>query len=247
MKTIELETNDHVAWVWLNQPKRLNVINQTMLDELRQSFETLDTDENVRAIVLAGRGSTFSAGFDVSYMAGLTPEAVADGLDDTRAVFDAIEKCSKPLIAAVHGAAMGGGLLLTLVSDFRLATGPANFGVPEVKIGIFPSLGLIPRLERLVGLGTAKRMVLTGEPVNATDACRIGLVDRVVSSESLNVEARTLAERLANLPRAAVQLSKAAFMVARQADFDRWEKEQFVSCWASPEREAAMRAFLKAK
>ena len=247
MKTIELETNGRVAWVWLNQPQRLNAINQTMLDELRQSFEMLDQDENVRAIVLSGRGAAFSAGFDVSYMAGLTPEAVADGLDDTHAVFDAIEKCSKPLIAAVHGAAMGGGLLLTLVSDFRLATGPASFGAPEVKIGIFPSLGLIPRLERLVGLGAAKKMVLSGEPVNATDACRIGLVDRVVSSESLNAEARTLAERLANLPRAAVQLSKAAFMAARQPDFDRWEKEQFVACWASPEREAAMRAFLKAR
>ena len=247
MKTIELETNDRVAWVWLNQPQRLNAINQMMLDELRSTFESLDRNENLRAIVLAGRGPSFSAGFDVSYMAGLTPEAVADGLDGTRAVFEVIEKCSKPLICAVHGAAMGGGLLLALVSDFRLASDLANFGVPEVKLGIFPSLGLIPRLERLVGLNAARKLVLTGEPINATEACLIGMVDRVVSSESLNVEARKLAERLATLPRAAVQLSKAAFMAARQPDFDRWEKEQFVACWASPERESAMRAFLKAK
>ena len=247
MKTIELQYNGVVAWVWLNQPQRLNAINQAMLDELRRSFEELDRNEAVRVIVLAGRGPAFSAGFDVSYMAGLTPEAVADGLDETRAVFDTIEQCSKPLIAAVHGAAMGGGLLLTLVSDFRLASEPASFGAPEVKIGIFPSLDLIPRLERLVGLGAAKRIVLTGEPIDTSEAYRIGLIDRIIMPESLNAEAQKLAERLTKLPRAAVQLSKAAFMAARRPDFADWEKEQFVACWASPERDAAMRAFLKGR
>src|SRR5437016_4312617 len=126
MKTLELEKNRPVARVWLNQPQRLNAINQTTLNELRLVFDGLDRNEEVRAIVLAGRGPAFSAGFDVSYMAGMTPEAVADGLGDTRAVFDVIENCSKPLIAAIHGAAMGGGLLLALVSDFRLASERAS-------------------------------------------------------------------------------------------------------------------------
>ena len=245
MKTIELQNNGAVAWVWLNQPQRLNAINQTMLDELRQSFEELDQNEAVRVVVLAGRGPAFSAGFDVSFMAALTPEAVADGLDGTRAVFDTIEQCSKPLIAAVHGAAMGGGLLLALVSDFRLASDRASFGAPEVKIGIFPSLDLIPRLERMLGLGAAKKMVLTGEPIDATEAHRVGLVERVVPAESLNAEAQKLAARLAGLPAVAVRLAKEAFAAARRPGYAAWEKEQFVACWTSPEREAAMRAFLK--
>ena len=246
MKTIELQINGAVAWVWLNQPQRLNAINQTMLDELRQTFEELDRNDAVRAVVLAGRGPAFSAGFDVSYMAGLTPEAVGNGLDATRAVFDTIEHCSKPLIAAVHGAVMGGGLLLALVSDFRLASDRVSFGTPEVKIGIFPSLNLIPRLERIIGLGAAKKMVLTGEPIDAAEAHRIGLVECIVPAESLNAEAQKLAERLASLPPMAVRFAKEAFAAARRPGYAIWEKEKFVAGWSSPEREAAMRAFLKA-
>lgn len=229
----------------MNQPRRLNAIDQAMLDELCQAFEALDGNVAVRAIILAGRGPGFSAGFDVAFMSGLAPEAVADGLDGTREVFDKIAQCSKPVIAAIDGAAMGGGLLLALVSDLCLASDRASFGAPEVKIGIFPSLNLIPRLERVVGLGAAKRMVLSGEPITAAEAHRIGLVDRVVAPESLHREAQKLGERLTNLPQSAVRIAKAAFMAVRRPGYADWEKEQFVACWASPEREAAMRAFLK--
>jgi enoyl-CoA hydratase/carnithine racemase len=246
MKTLELQIEGPVAWVWLNQPQRLNAINQTMLDELRQTFPELDRNDAVRVVVLSGRGPAFSAGFDVSFMAGLTAETVASGLDGTRAVFDAIEECSKPIIAAMHGAAMGGGLLLALVSDFRLASDRASFGAPEVKIGIFPSLNLIPRLERIVGLGATKKLVLTGEPIDAIEAHRVGLVELIVPAELLDVEAQKLAERMASLPLAAVQLAKKAFAAARRPGYATWEQEQFVVGWTTPEREAAMRAFLKA-
>ena len=247
MKTIELEHSGAVTWVWLNQPQRLNTINQTTLEELRQTFSELDQNDNVRAVVIAARGPAFSAGFDVSYMAALTPESVAAGLDETRATYDIIEQCSKPVIAAVQGAALGGGLLLALVSDFRLASDRASFGAPEVKIGIFPSLNVIPRLERAVGIGAAKRIVLTGDPINAAEAYRIDLIERIVSADSLHAEAQQLAERLTKLPGTALKLSKAAFTAAQRSDFDNWEKQQFVNCWACPEREAAMRKFLNIK
>jgi enoyl-CoA hydratase len=139
---------------------------------------------------------------------------------------------------------MGGGLLLSLVADLRVASEQASFGVPEIKIGIFPSLNLIPRLERLVRVGAAKRMVLTGDPVDASEARRIGLVDRVVPAEALSTSAQELAEHLAALPSMAVQFSKAAFVAARGADYAAWETAHFATCWASPERAAAMRAFL---
>lgn len=244
METIGLECQGPVAWVWLNQPRRLNAINETTLLELRQTWELLDRDEAIKAIVLAARGRAFSAGFDVAWMAGLEAATVARELATVRVVYDTIEACPKPLIAAVQGAAMGGGLLLTLVADFRLASEQASFGVPEIKIGIFPSLDLVPRLERTVRVGAAKRMVLTGDPVDAREAYRLGLIDRVVSEDALIGTAQELANHLAALPTTAVQFSKAAFSAARGQDYAAWETEHFAACWASPERAAAMRAFL---
>ena len=245
METLVLEIEGPVAWVWLNRPHRLNAIDQTTLLELRRVFEDLDEDETVRAIVLTGRGRSFSAGFDVSWMAGMTAEAAARDFEVARAVYDTIESCAKPLIAAVNGAAMGGGLLLSLVADIRLASTQASFGAPEVRIGIFPGLALVPRLERLVGLGAAKRLVLTGEPMDAAGAQRAGLVDRVVPPEALSEEAQSLAERLAALPPTALRLSKAVFAAARRADYVQWETAQLAACWSSSEREKAMRAFLE--
>ena len=247
METIALETRGPAAWVWLNRPHRLNALNLASLLELRRAFEMLNEDQAVKVIVLAGRGRAFSSGFDVAWMAGLEAETVARELAGVRAVYDLIESCARPLIAALHGPTLGGGLLLALVADFRLASEKASFGVPEVKIGIFPSLGLIPRLERLVGLTAAKRLVLTGDPVDAAEAERIGLVERVVPAEALYPSAQALAEHLAALPSTAVRLAKAAFAAARGDDYVAWEAARFVACWASPERDAAMRAFLKAR
>jgi enoyl-CoA hydratase len=247
METLLLERKGPVAWVWLDQRRRLNAINQQMLDELGQVFEELDQNEAVRAIVLAARGLVFSAGFDVGWMAGQDAEMVAQGLPTIEAVFDTIEGCAKPMIAAVNGAAMGGGLLLTLVADLCLAAEGATFGAPEVKLGIFPNLRLIPRLERIAGLRAAKRIVLLGDPVDAAEALSLGLVDRVVPPGELHTTAQTMAGQLAALPFMAVQGAKAAFAASRGPDFVEWEREQFAACWAQPERKASMKAFLEAR
>jgi enoyl-CoA hydratase/carnithine racemase len=247
METLLLEKQGSVAWVWLDRRRHLNAIDETMLAELGQVFEELDQDEAVRAIVLAARGLVFSAGFDMAWMAGQDAETVTQGLPTVEAVFDTIEGCAKPLIVAVNGAAMGGGLLLTLVADLCMAAEGAKFGAPEVKLGIFPNLRLIPRLERIVGLRAAKRFVLLGDPVDAAEALSLGLVDRVVPAAELRTEAQTLAEQLAGLPSMAVQVAKAAFSASRDPGFVEWEREQFAACWAQPERKAAMEAFLQAR
>lgn len=244
METLLLDREGPVAWVWLNRRRKLNALNETMLAELHRTFDTLGKDESVRAIVLAARGFAFSAGFDVAWMAGQDAETVARGLPTVEAPYDAIETCAKPVIAAVQATAMGGGLLLTLVADFCLAAEGAVFGAPEIKLGIFPSLRFVPRLERVVGLRAAKRLVISGDPVNAAEALAIGLVDRVLPADSLQAEAQALAEQLAALPEAAVQAAKAAFAASQGPDFVAWERDQFAACWALPEREAAMQAFL---
>lgn len=247
METLQLETKGPVAWVWLNRRRQLNAINETTLAELRETFEALVQDKDVSAIVLAARGLVFCAGFDVAWMASQDADAVAPGLPGIEAVFDTIEACTKPVIAAVQGAAMGGGLLLTLVADACLASEHAKFGAPEVKLGFFPNLRLIPRLERIVGVRAAKHLVLTGEPISASTALDWGLVDHMLPSRDLHAKAQALAEQLAALPSFAVQSAKAAFGANHHPDFVTWERQRFAKCWAQPERQAAMEAFLMAR
>ena len=142
---------------------------------------------------------------------------------------------------------MGGGLLLTLVADACLASEHARFGAPEVKLGLFPNLRLIPRLERLVGMRAAKHLVLTGEPVNAATALDWGLVNRVLPSRELHAEAQALAEQCAVLQTFAVQSAKAAFGAIDSPGFVAWERQRFAECWEKPERQAAIQAFLDAR
>lgn len=247
METVQVEMKGPVAWVWLDRSRKLNALNGEMLAELQGTFEALGDNREVGAVVLAGRGPAFSAGFDVVWMAGQDAESVGRELPGIEAVYDTIEACAKPVIAAVHGAAMGGGLLLTLVADVCLAAEGASFGAPEVKIGIFPNLRLIPRLERVVGLRAAKRLVLTGDPVHAVEALALGLADRVLPAEALQAEAQTLAAQLAALPTMALQTAKAAFAASRGPKYPAWERLMFTTCWARPEREAAMQVFLKSR
>jgi enoyl-CoA hydratase/carnithine racemase len=245
METLLLERKEPLAWVWLNRSRQLNALNDTALAELKQVFEELDQDEQIRTILLGGRGFAFSAGFDIAWMAVQETEATMQELATIETVYDAIEACSKPVVAAVHGAVMGGGLLLALVADLRLAAEGARFGAPEVKIGLFPNLRMIPRLERVVGLGAAKRLVLTGEAVDADEALRIGLVEKLLPRADLYAEAEALAGSLAELPGLALESAKATFAAAQEPDFDDWERAQFAACWSQPERKAAMEAFLK--
>jgi enoyl-CoA hydratase/carnithine racemase len=244
METLLLERKGTVAWVWLNRRRQLNAINETVLAELRQTFEHLGQDESVRAIVLAARGFAFSVGFEVAWMADQDAETVVAGLPTVEATYDTIETCPRPVIAMVQAAAMGGGLLLVLVADFCLAAEGAVFGAPEVKLGIFPNLRLVPRLERIVGLRAAKRLAIGGEPVDAGQALAMGLVDRVLPADRLQTESQALAEQLAALPQTAVHTAKAAFVASHGTDFVAWERERFAACWAHPEREAAMQAFV---
>ena len=247
MERLRVETDGPVAWVWLDRPDRLNALDDTALTELRETFEMLDADETVRAAVVAANGPVFSAGFDVRWMSGLDTETVAAEQEGIRAVYDTIEAFSKPLVAAIHAPAMGGGLLLALVADVRLASEEAGFGAPEVKIGIFPSLDLVPRLEWVVGRGMAKRMVLTGDPITAVEAERAGLVEPLVPADELIETAGAMAARFAALPPMGVRAAKEAFAAWRRPGYVEWEIETFTECWASPDRSAAMRAFLSAR
>lgn len=244
MDRIQLEQHGAVAWVWLNRPERLNVLDQAMIAQLVALFEKLRDDDQVRVVVLAGRGSAFCAGFDIEWMAKRTPDMLREDRADLRAFYTLIETCPQPVICAVQGSALGGGLIFTLVADFVVAADSARFGAPEVKIGVFPSLNLIPLLERVAGLRAAKTIVLTGEPVGAETARQMGLITDLVTSQELYAHVQKLAEQLAAYPPTVLRAIKAAFRMHPLPEYHTWETETAVNCWSQPERLAAMRAFL---
>ncbi len=188
-RTLELEHVGPVAWVWMNRPAVHNALNQVMIDELTSSFATLETDNTVRAIVLSGRGKNFSAGADVEYMKQQGSAPREANLANARALaemFRAIAASTKPTIARVNGAAMGGGLGLVAACDIALASSIAFFAASEVRLGLIPST-IAPYVVRAIGTRHALRLFQTGERVNAADAVKIGLVHESVDPEQLDV------------------------------------------------------------
>ena len=198
-----IERDGAVAIVTFNRPKVLNALNTQTLTELAASMASFKDDSDVRAIVLTGAGEkSFVAGADINELAVLSPVAGKDHARRGQQIFDAIEQLGKPVIAAVNGFALGGGCELAMSCHVRLASEAARFGQPEVKLGVTPGYGGTQRLTRLVGRGRALQLLLTGEMIDAAEAYRIGLVNRVVpAGDSVVDAARALLQQmLANAP-----------------------------------------------
>lgn len=215
--TLLLTTQDGIATVTVNRPDKLNALNATVIAELDQAIAVLERDSSVRGVILTGAGpKAFVAGADISELAGQSPlEGKARSLMG-QAVFRRFEALRKPVIAAVNGFCLGGGCELAMACHLRIASENARFGQPEVKLGIGPGYGGTVRLPRLVGRGRALELLLTGGMIDAAEAWRIGLVNRVVPAERLLPEATaTLATMLAMGP-----LAVAAVLEAVDAGFE---------------------------
>ncbi len=196
-----VERDGPVAIVTVNRPAVLNALNAGTVEELGQAMTALRDDEAVRAIVLTGAGEkAFVAGADIKELATLSPVAARDYAQRGQRVFDLIERMGKPVVAAVNGFALGGGNELAMACTVRLAADTAKLGQPEVRLGLIPGFAGTQRLARLVGKGRALELILTGDPIGAQEAWRIGLVNRVVPAADLAAEARALAHRLAAGP-----------------------------------------------
>jgi len=188
-----------VLVVTFNRPKVLNALNSATLAELFQVIAAAGADETVRAIVLTGAGEkSFVAGADINELAALTPVAGRDHARRGQSVFDQIERLGKPVVAAVNGFALGGGCELAMACTMRLASDTAKFGQPEINLGLIPGYAGSQRLPRLIGRGRAQELLLTGDMIDAQEAWRIGLVNRVVPAAQLLDEAKNLAAVLAS-------------------------------------------------
>jgi enoyl-CoA hydratase len=196
--TLLLERDGAVASITINRPNVLNALSSQTIDDLRRAILELKRDDGVRAIVLTGAGEkSFVAGADINELAVLTPTAGREHALAGQHVFDLIENMGKPVIAAINGYALGGGCELAMACTLRIAADTARIGQPEVTLGLLPGYAGTQRLPRLVGRGKAMEMILTGAPISAAEAHRIGLVNRVVPAASLMTEVKTLAAQLA--------------------------------------------------
>ncbi|HEX4021033.1 MAG TPA: enoyl-CoA hydratase-related protein [Acidobacteriaceae bacterium] len=207
-ENILFEQRDGVAFVTLNRPRVLNVLNAATLAELSIAFTTIRSDDSIRAAVLTGAGEkAFAAGADIHELAQANG---AQGLELARrgqAVFSAIEECGKPVIACINGFALGGGCELSLACTLRIAGENARLGQPEVKLGLIPGYGGTQRLPRLVGKGVALQLILTGEMISAADALRVGLVNEVVPLDQLLARGEQIARTIASMAPLAIRYS----------------------------------------
>ena len=198
LETLLLERADGIAVVTVNRPKVLNALNAQTLDELRRCVLALRGDDAVRCVIITGAGDkAFVAGADINELA---VQSAVSGREHARAgqhVLDLIENLGKPVIAAINGYALGGGCELAMACTLRVAADTARLGQPEINLGIIPGYAGTQRLARLVGRGRALEVLLTGDQLPASEAHRIGLVDRVVPAAELMAEARKLAGILA--------------------------------------------------
>jgi enoyl-CoA hydratase len=193
-----LERDGPIATVTFNRPQVRNALNAETLAELRRRMLELQADDLIRVVILTGAGGkAFVAGADINELAVQTPTTAREFALAGQHVFDIVEGLGKPVIAAINGYALGGGCELAMACTIRLAADTATIGQPEINLGIIPGYAGSQRLARLVGKGKAMELLLTGVPVSAAEAQRIGLVNRVVGASELMNEARTLADQLA--------------------------------------------------
>ncbi len=248
-KNILVEKDKTVAIVTINRPKALNALNKATLEEMLSCFTELGADRTVKAVIITGSGEkAFVAGADIAFMQGLNPDQgkVFGRLGHT--LTRTIENLPQPVIAAVNGFALGGGCELALSCDMRLASDNAKFGQPEVTLGIIPGFGGTQRLPRLIGKGLACELLYSGKIIDAAEASRIGLVNRVVPQEKLMEECRELAVLIGSRGSAAVQLCKEVVNNGMEMDLTRacsYESDLFALCFAGDEQKEGMAAFLE--
>ncbi len=209
------EKDDGIAWLTLNRPRALNAVNLAMRDEFWQTLEAVRDDPDVGVVVLKGSGEqAFCAGADVKEFGSAPSYIAARDARRDRDLWGALLAFRKPLIAAIHGWALGAGCEMSLYCDIRVASEDARFGLPEVNLGYIPSAGGTQTLPRQIPAGLAMGMVMTGEPIDAARALRIGLVHAVVPRTSLYAEARRIAHLLLARPSAGIDLVRQAARLA---------------------------------
>ena len=250
METLLFEKRGSIAMLTLNRPEAYNALNTTLLRELGEAAGEIDADKSIRVLIITGAGKAFAAGADIKEMQKLSHEQAKAFAQAGHDAFRRVDDLYMPVIAAINGYALGGGLELALCCDIRFAARSARFGQPEVGLGIIPGFGGTQRLPRVIGTSPSLRLALTGEQIDAEEAKRIRIVNEVYDDGALMARCLETAERISKNAPMAVHLCK----MSMSRRFDRfldedleYEAESFASCFGSHDQRMAMEAFLDKK
>ena len=243
-----IEVQDSIGWIKINREKKLNALNRELIDELHDRIINFQNHRSVKVIVLTGKGNkAFVAGADISEFSSFEPkQAAAFARHGNQVLFDLITQLEKPVIAAINGYALGGGLELAMSCHLRIAVQHAKLGLPEVSLGVIPGYGGTQRLPALIGKGNAMEMILTGDMISADKALKLGLVNQVVPAEKLFEATITLAERLMkNSPNSIKNAIKAINASDIANSGFKEENLLFSKCFGTTDFEKGVAAFLK--
>lgn len=249
MENLLYEVENGIGIIQFNRPKVLNALNVDVLRELNALLEEIREDESVRVVILTGSGEkAFVAGADIPVM---LPMNVQEGKEFGylgQGLLHKIEEFEKPIIAAINGFALGGGTEISMACDIRIASDNAKFGQPEVKLGIIPGFGGTQRMPRLIGKGMAKWLIFSGQMIDAAEALRIGLVEKVAPADQLMTEAKAMAAMINAMSPTAVRLAKAAINHGLDVDMrtgNKLEAFAFGHCFSTDDQQEGMSAFIE--
>ncbi|MEO0131457.1 MAG: enoyl-CoA hydratase-related protein [candidate division WOR-3 bacterium] len=247
-KNLLVTIEENIAIIKFNRPSVLNALNTETLLELETTLDELKTHERVRVIILTGEGKAFVAGADIAQMSKFSPEEARTFAQLGHRVLSKLENFECPVIAAINGYALGGGCEVALACDLRIIAETAKIGQPEVNLGIIPGFGGTQRLARLCGAGVAKELIYTGEMIDAQEAYRIGLVNKVVPQDKLLEAAKELARKILDKGPTAIKLTKSVINRGLDSPLEtakELEIETFALCFATGEPKEGMTAFLE--
>lgn len=243
-----LEIEESIAFIKINRPKALNALNSATLDEIAAAAREVECNDAVRVVVVTGEGKAFVAGADIQEMQPMNPVEAMSFSQKGHLALSALENMKKPVIAAVNGYALGGGLEVALACDIIYASEKARLGFPEVTLGILPGFGGTQRTARLVGPARAKELIFTGKVITATEALEMGLVNKVVADGELMASVRELAGKILATAPVGVQMAKASVNRSSDVDIDSgldFEAKAFGLCFGTVDQKEGMAAFLE--
>ena len=248
---IAVHQTEAIITIRLNRPEKLNAVDREMLDMLDAEVNRLHQDESVRVVVLEGSSErAFCVGADLNHIATFAPADIRKWVNDGNRILSRLANLPVPVIAAIHGYAVGGGLEFALACDLRIASENSSFGLPEITHGWFPGWGGTHRLLNVIGEAKAKEMVLLGERIDVHTAQDLGLVNRVVPRENLTDEVQQIAESLAQKSPVAVRAAKAALTrnpMPEDGYEISYEALALSTCFTTPEVQEGLEAFLSRK
>lgn len=242
------ERRGSVVTLTVNRPDALNALNAAVGVALAEAVDRASTDRDVRVLVITGSGArAFVAGADVAELVEMGPREAEERALQAKALHDRLRRCRKPVVAAINGYCLGGGFELALACDIRIASRNAQFGLPEIKLGVLPGGGGVSRLTRLIGSSATRALCMLGETIDAERALALGIVHRLYPADELMAAAATLADELA--ARGEVALAQIKELAETVADMDLdtaqiAEAKAFALCFAAPDQRTSMRAFL---